>query len=191
MLISCTPNNNLQGRYVYDLLKLFKTNSMIKKYYQSIFLIFTAAVLLSLGSCDPAKKYEKSETEAIANYLSSNPADTFKLESDGLYYLDVLDGTGRSPVAHDTAHIVYTGKFTDGTVFDTNTGGADLVFPVGEGYLISGLDEGVTFMKEGGKATFLIPSKLAYGTQGYYTIPGYSPLVFDVQLVKVIPGPSK
>jgi FKBP-type peptidyl-prolyl cis-trans isomerase FkpA len=165
---------------------------MIKKCYQSIILISTVTVLLSLGSCDPARKYEKAETEAITNYLNSNPTDTFKLESDGLYYLDVLDGTGRTPVLHDTAYIIYTGKFTDGTVFGTNAGGADLFFPVGEeGYVITGLAEGVTYMKEGGKATFLIPSKLAYGTQNYYTIPGYSPLVFDVQLVKVAPGPSK
>jgi len=92
--------------YVYDLLKLLKTYSMIKKCYNSIILISTVTVLLSLGSCDPAKKYEKAETEAITNYLNSNPTDTFKLESDGLYYLDVLDGTGRSPVLHDTAHIV-------------------------------------------------------------------------------------
>ena len=57
--------------------------------------------------------------------------------------------------------------------------------------LIAGFDEGITYMKEGGKATFLIPSKLAYGTSGYYTIPGYTPLLYDVQLVKVIPGPGK
>jgi FKBP-type peptidyl-prolyl cis-trans isomerase len=164
---------------------------MIKKYYQSILLISTVAVLFTLGSCDPARKYEKAETEAISNYLASNPADTFKLQPDGLYYLDVLEGTGRAPVAHDTAHIVYTGKFTDGTIFATNAGGADLIFPVNEGYLISGLDEGIMLMKEGGKATFLIPSKLAYGTQGYYTVPGYTPLVYDVQLARVIPGPSK
>jgi FKBP-type peptidyl-prolyl cis-trans isomerase len=46
-------------------------------------------------------------------------------------------------------------------------------------------------MKEGGKATFLIPSKLAYGTQGNYSVPGYTPVIFDIQLVRVIPGPSK
>jgi FKBP-type peptidyl-prolyl cis-trans isomerase len=40
---------------------------------------------------------------------------------------------------HDTAHVVYTGKFTDGTVFDTNVGGADLIFEVKEGELISGI----------------------------------------------------
>ena len=36
-------------------------------------------------------------------------------------------------MAHDTAHVVYTGKFLNGNVFDSNVGGADLVFPVGEG----------------------------------------------------------
>ena len=164
---------------------------MIKKYYQSIILFFAAMVLLSIGSCDPARKYEKDEAAAIAKYLSSNPTDTFKLEPSGLYYLNVLTGTGRTPIAGDTAHMVYTGKFLNGNIFDTNAGGADYVFLVGEGRLISGLDEGITYMKEGGKATFLIPSKLAYGTQGNYSIPGYTPLLFDIQLVKVIPGPSK
>jgi FKBP-type peptidyl-prolyl cis-trans isomerase len=40
-------------------------------------------------------------------------------------------------------------------------------------------------MREGGKALFLMPSKLAYGSAGYYSIPGYTPLLFEVDLVKV------
>jgi FKBP-type peptidyl-prolyl cis-trans isomerase FkpA len=164
---------------------------MIKKYYQSILWFFCALVLLSLGSCDPTRKNEKAESEAIANYLSSNPADTFKLEPSGLYYRDVVVGTGRSPVTGDTADVVTTGKYLNGTEFYTTAGGADMVFEVGDPFILSGFDEGITYMKEGGKATFLVPSKLAYGTQGYYTIPGYTPLLYDVQLIKVIPGPSK
>jgi FKBP-type peptidyl-prolyl cis-trans isomerase len=164
---------------------------MTKKYYQSVLLFLTAGLLISLVSCYPAKKYEKAEKESIQNYLSSHSSDTFKLESSGLYYSEVLAGTGRTPVAHDTAYIIYTGKFLDGNVFDTNVGGTALVAPVDEGYLIAGFDEGITYMKAGGKATFLIPSKLGYGTQGSYTIPGYTPLLYDVELVKVIPGPSK
>jgi len=164
---------------------------MIKKYYQSVLMFIAAIVLLSLGSCDPARKYEKAETEAISNYLSSNPADTFKLEPSGLYYLNVLTGTGRTPVAHDTVDVVYTGKYLNGDVFDTNAGKADLIFVVGELNVIAGFDEGMTYMKEGGKSTFLIPSKLGYGTQGFYGIPGYTPLLYDVQLIKVKPGPSK
>ncbi len=164
---------------------------MIKKHYQSILLFSAAIVLISLGSCDPARKYEKAETESIANYLSSNNTDTFKLETSGLYYMNVLTGTGPAPVKGDTCHVVYTGKFLNGNVFDTNAGGADLVFELSEGQIIAGFDEGISYMKEGGKATLLIPSKLAYGTTGYYSIPGYTPLLYDVQLVKVIPGPGK
>src|SRR5450759_4366607 len=163
---------------------------MIKKYYKSILLFATAGLLISLVSCDPAKKYEKAEKESINNYLAANPADTFNLETSGLYYHDVLAGTGRTPVAHDTAYVIYTGRFLNGNTFDTNVGGANLVFPVAEGYLIVGFDEGVTYMKEGGKATFLIPSSLGYGTQGYYTIPGYTPLLYDVELVQIVPGPA-
>ena len=73
------------------------------------------------------------------------------------------NNTGPAPVTHDTAYVHYTGKFLNGSVFDTNAGGADLVFPVGEGVLVDGFDEGITYMREGGKALFFMPSKLAYG----------------------------
>jgi len=156
-------------------------------------MIFTAGLIASLVSCNPASKYEKAESESISNYLNTNSADTFKLETSGLYYHEVLAGTGLAPVAHDTAYVLYTGKYLNGNIFDTNTntGGKILVFPVAEGFLIAGFDEGITYMKAGGKATFLIPSNLAYGSQGYYSIAGYTPLLYEVELVKVAPGPAK
>lgn len=65
-----------------------------------------------------------------------------------------------------------------------------LFFPVNEETLISGFDEGITYMNEGGKAMFLIPSFLGYGNSGYY-MPSYTPILFDVELVKLKPGPGK
>ncbi len=63
-------------------------------------------------------------------------------------------------------------------------------FVVGEN--ISGFDEGITLMAEGGKSTILIPSSLAYGTIGRYPgIPGYTPLLFDLELVKVVQNSGK
>ena len=164
---------------------------MIKKYYRLILLFLMAGLILFLGSCNPARKYEKAEKDSIQSYLSSNPADTFQLKTSGLYYHDVLVGTGRTPVTGDSVNVQYTGRFLNGNVFDTNIGGADLKFAVDDGSIISGFNEGVTYMKAGGKATFLIPSSLGYGTVGFYTIPGYTALLYDVELVKVIPGPSK
>jgi len=167
---------------------------MIKKYYQSILLFIAVALMVSFGSCDPAKKYEKEEKEEIRSFLNSNDTQNYVQKPSGLYYLEVLTGTGRTPVVHDTAYVIYTGMFLDGYVFYTNIGTSDtLIFPVAEGYLIYGFDEGITYMKVGGKASLLIPSKLAYGASGDNTgiIGGYTPLLFDVDLVRVKPGPGK
>lgn len=166
---------------------------MIKKYYNSILLFLAVGLIVTLGSCNPAHKYEKAEKESLQNYLNNHASDTFELKSSGLYYRDVVVGTGRTPVAHDTAYVLYTGKFLDGTVFDSNIGVglSNLIFPVDEGVLIEGFDEGITYMKQGGKAQFLVPSSLAYGTQGYYTISGYTPLMYEVELLLVKPGPGK
>jgi FKBP-type peptidyl-prolyl cis-trans isomerase FkpA len=164
---------------------------MIKKFFKPVLLLIVSGLIVSLIGCDPASKYEKNEREAISNYLNTHSTDTFTLEESGLYYRDVVVGTRRHAQAHDTAYVIYTGKFLNGTVFDTNVGGTQLIFPIGEGLMIQGFDEGITYMNEGGSAQFLVPSKLAYGTQGYYTIAGYTPLLYEVQLVKVAAGPGK
>jgi FKBP-type peptidyl-prolyl cis-trans isomerase FkpA len=165
---------------------------MIRKRGLITLVVLSALIVLTLGSCDPAKKYEKQEQTNIDKYLSDNPTLLFELKPSGLYYLEVKAGSGIMPVKHDTAYLKYTGKFLSGTIFDTNVGKADtLKVPVDEGWLIAGFDEGITFMKTGGKAIFLIPSSLGYGSSQYYSIPGYSTLLFDVELVKVKPGPAK
>lgn len=166
---------------------------MLKKNIQAIVLCLTVVLLVSITSCDPAKKYEKEEKVKIQEYLSTNSNLNFVLKPSGLYYLEVQAGAGRLAVTHDTAYVKYTGKFLDGTVFDTNVGKPDsLDFPVNEGWLISGFDEGITFMNEGGKAILLLPSELAFGASGKYpSIRGYTPLLFEVELLKVIAAPGK
>lgn len=163
---------------------------MIKKSYYSLIVLFVIG-LIALPSCDSTKKYVKAENDEINGFLGSNTG--FEKKPSGLYYLDVTVGTGIQPQTHDTAFVWYTGKFLDGTVFDTNTntGGVLLYFPVNENVMIPGFDEGITYMKAGGKAKFLVPSNLAYGPAGYYTIPGYTALLYEVELVKVTKGPAK
>lgn len=160
---------------------------MIKKVYQTAMLLVVAGLLLSLVSCDPSSKYEKEEKQSIADYLSNSSVEFTKLES-GLYYHEVSPGTGATPAPGDTAYVTYTGKFLSGSIFDTNVDKAAFPFAVGTGYVIAGLDEGITYMSVGGKSILLIPSNLGYGSQGYYTISGYTPLIFEVELKKIVPG---
>jgi FKBP-type peptidyl-prolyl cis-trans isomerase len=147
--------------------------------------LVAVVVIITIVSCDPSKKLRKQEEEDIQTYLTQNSTFNFVKQPDGLYYLEVVAGTGLSPVAGDSAYVNYTGKFLDGTIFDTNaTHGTLYGFIVGQNLI--GFDEGITLMKAGGKATLLIPSSLGYGATGSYTISGYTPLLFDIQLVKVV-----
>lgn len=162
-----------------------KSNSMIKN-FRTFLLLLTVLLLGSLVACDPSKKYQKEEDESIENFLSTASNQNFELQSSGLYYNEVLAGTGIMAVLGDSAYVRYSGKFLDGYTFDTNVSKpTPYGFIVGQN--ISGFDEGIMLMKAGGKAIVVLPSKLAYGSVGTYGISGYTPLMFEIELLKVVP----
>jgi len=77
--------------------------------------------------------------------------------------------------------------FLDGTVFDSSIErGEPIDFPLGQGQVIAGWDEGIGMMKKGGKSVLVIPSDIAYGPNGRGSIPPYSTLVFEVELVDIV-----
>ncbi len=152
--------------------------------------VIAGIMLVSITSCLSTKKYEKEEKEKIQSYLSSHPDLTFHHKESGLYYLDVVVGTGVHPVAHDTAYIMCTAKYLNDVTYLTNVGTTDtLISPVNEGYLIPGFDEAITYMNEGGKSKFIVPSYLGFGNSGY-SFPAYTPLVFEADLIRVKAGPG-
>jgi len=63
----------------------------------------------------------------------------------------------------DTIKVHYSGKLSDGTVFDSSVEGEPLEFTVGQGQIIPGFEEAVTGMSEGEKTTALVPADQAYG----------------------------
>ena len=63
----------------------------------------------------------------------------------------------------DAIEVFYTGTLDDGTVFDSNVGGAPLKFTVGSGELIKGFDEGVVGMKLNETKKVAIKAEDAYG----------------------------
>jgi FKBP-type peptidyl-prolyl cis-trans isomerase FkpA len=165
---------------------------MIRKNYRIIIPLLGVILILSVVSCDPSNKLAKQEEEDIQTYLTQNSQLNFIKKTSGLYYYEVVAGTGISPVTTDSAYIKYVGKFLNGNIFESNVASGKLYgFKVGE-RTVTGISEGVTLMKAGGKSTLLIPSKLAYGPNGKYPyIQGYTPLLFDIELVKVVPHTGK
>ena len=63
----------------------------------------------------------------------------------------------------DTVSVHYSGKLSDGTVFDSSEGREPLTFTVGSGQVIPGFDEGVIGMAPGDTRTVDIPADQAYG----------------------------
>lgn len=63
----------------------------------------------------------------------------------------------------DTIRIHYTGRFEDGTVFDSSRDGASLEMTIGSGEFIRGLEEGVIGMAPGDSRTIPMPPEKAYG----------------------------
>lgn len=105
--------------------------------------------------------------------------------ASGLQYLILREGTGRSPKSTDTVRCHYEGRLIDGTLFDSSIKrGEPADFPLNG--VIAGWTEGLQLMKEGAKYRFFIPYLLGYGASGAgSSIPPYSALVFDVELIKV------
>jgi len=84
----------------------------------------------------------------------------------------------------------YTGRLTDGTVFDSNVDPKfnhvePFKFTLGAGQVIKGWDEGLLGMKIGEKKTLTIPPEKGYGDRAVSTIPANSTLIFDVELVGI------
>lgn len=102
-------------------------------------------------------------------------------------YIEIEPGTGAQAEAGKTVSVHYTGKFQDGKVFDSSISrGEPITFPLGQGRVIKGWDEGIVLMKVGDKAQLIIPPELAYGERGAGgVIPPNATLVFDVELVAV------
>ena len=104
----------------------------------------------------------------------------------GLQYQVLREGTGRKPKATGKVRCHYEGFLTDGTVFDSSVQrGEPAVFGLDQ--VIAGWTEGLQLMSEGAKFRFTIPYLLAYGEQGAgASIPPFSTLIFDVELIKVL-----
>ena len=164
----------------------------MKKNWKIIILCIFGFTLFYVTGCNPSRKWAKEEQMEIENYLGTLGDTVVVSKPSGLYYIELRPGTGIMPIEKDTVVIKYTGSFLDRQLFASNLEDTTAYyFIVGAFQVIDGIDEGVRYMKEGGKARLLTPSKLAYGTMGYGIIPGYTPLLWEIELVKVKPGSKK
>ena len=129
---------------------------------------------------------DKSKADSIA-FLAANKtkAGVVTLPS-GLQYKVLTAGTGARPKATDQVKTHYRGTLIDGTQFDSSYDrNAPSTFGVTR--VIKGWTEALKLMKVGAKWELFVPSELAYGAPGRPNIPANSALIFEIELLEIVP----
>ena len=164
----------------------------IDNYHMKKLVVIAAFALLVLGcSTDNILSYAdqlKKDVAAIDKYLDKNGITNVVIDSLTGMRLVIEDaGSGIYPVLTSKLTVLYTGKFLNGEVFDQSTlnaSGAPVAFTTPLSGLIEGWKIGFgTYVGKGGKATFYIPSGLAYGNSPPNGFPANANLIFEVELI--------
>ena len=147
------------------------------------------------------EKIRTIETTSREKYIADHKL-VLKTTESGLKYVITKPSLKPKPQKGDTLLVNYVGRSLDDKVFDTSLAEVakssgtfiegrpyePLQLNVGMQQVIAGWDEGLLLLNEGAKATFVIPSGLAYGEHSMGDgIKPYSTLVFDIELVKIKP----
>lgn len=159
------------------------------EYMTILFKTFTNESLIKIDAAAKAagEKKKLAEEAALQAYFKANKINAIK-SPEGIYYVITKPTNGEKAHNGDNITANYTGKFLDGKKFDSNVDSAfhhvqAFSFPLGQGRVIKGWDIAFSILKKGEKATIYVPSALGYGERGQGSIPAYSTLVFDVELV--------
>jgi FKBP-type peptidyl-prolyl cis-trans isomerase len=149
--------------------------------------VLAAAVAISAAAQQPGAPQQPATppaTKPASTQPAAKPGEKRVTES-GLTIVHVGSGDGAAR-AGDTVWVHYTGTLqADGKKFDSSLDrGEPISFPLGQGEVIKGWDEGIVGMKVGDKRQLIIPPQLGYGEAGAgNVIPPNATLVFDVELV--------
>ncbi|MEN2280810.1 FKBP-type peptidyl-prolyl cis-trans isomerase [Algoriphagus sp. SE2] len=180
------------------------------KLYSLIALLAGAA---SLASCinkeESADAVYARDVAAIDDYIQNSSLTNVKEYNDPVYGIRIIwqevSASGIPVELGDTLRVDYTGKLLSDKVFDTSiesvavdnnifSSGRNYIplrFRIGLGALIFGFEYGAAQMEQGDKATVFIPSESGYGRNANGDIPANSPLIFELDLIEVVPGPTE
>jgi len=147
----------------------------------------------AFNAIESFRTFEGDRERKIAEAKEQMDAELDKLAAgfdkteSGLRYQIIQKGSGAKASQGKEISVHYKGQLPDGRVFDSSYDRKQPIdFTVGIGQVIKGWDEGLQLLQVGDKARLVIPSHLAYGSQGAGgVIPPNATLIFDVELMAV------
>ena len=140
---------------------------------RAVRMVLPVLAVLALGACGDDPTFPPEFDASLGIDLAS-----MTKTPSGLYYRDVVVGTGDTAGPGDKVTVAYTGWLSNGDQFDAGI----YPFTLSAHQAIEGFDEGVTGMKVGGKRKLVIPPELGYGDRDNGPIPKNSTLVFEIEL---------
>lgn len=150
----------------------------------TFFSLFLGLFFSKMALASPPDSLQNLEA-----YLSKNELTPEKTRS-GLLFKIEKTGDGNAVRPGQFVKVHYTGKLLNGRVFDATRDAENdepFVFQTGFRQVVAGLEEGIELLKPGGKATFYLPAKLAYGnTPVGSVIPAGAALIFEVELLEIM-----
>jgi FKBP-type peptidyl-prolyl cis-trans isomerase len=152
-------------------------------------LLAICLLALVAAPAPAAQRRKRPRRPAPPKAAAAKPAGSQDMgtTASGLTYVVTRRANGRRPKAGETVLVHYTGALTNGLKFDSSHDRNDpIAFPLGQGAVIKGWDEGIALLGVGDQAILVIPPELGYGARGAGgVIPPNATLVFVVELVDV------
>ncbi|MBA9076614.1 FKBP-type peptidyl-prolyl cis-trans isomerase [Rufibacter quisquiliarum] len=140
-----------------------------------------------------AAKQGPLDDKKIQEYIKENKLDAKKTAS-GVYYVITQPGTGANAADGKMVSVQYKGTLLNGKEFDSSAksnGGNPIEFPLGQGQVIKGWEDGIKQFNKGSKGVLLIPSPQGYGSMARGAdLPANSILRFDIELVDIKDMPA-
>ena len=159
---------------------LISSNEEAMAFLQGYFAKIEAAE--NAVQAEKAQENKKAGEEFLAKNKKRKGVTT---TASGLQYEIITKGTGRKPTAEDEVKVHYRGTFIDGTEFDSSYARNEpAVFRLNQ--VISGWTEALQLMPEGSKWKIYLPYNLGYGEHAMASIPAFSTLIFEVELLEVM-----
>lgn len=168
----------------------------MQRFFQKTTLIFSVIAVVLMQSCnniDIEERTEAMEKDELSKAIANLTAKGYNVDTTalGVYYIMDKTGTGDYPQTGDTCDIIYTGFYLNGTIFDASyyhykDSIWSLVYKSQS--VVPGFENAIGLLNKGAKADFIIPSRLAYGSTGYYEIPPYMPLGFEIKMKNIRPA---
>ncbi|HNC22742.1 MAG TPA: FKBP-type peptidyl-prolyl cis-trans isomerase [Opitutaceae bacterium] len=130
---------------------------------------------------------QEAKDRAAAFMAAAKQKPGVVVTPSGLCYVIVNPGTPPLPKPTDIVKASYTGKLSNGTVFESTQARGPVEFPLTR--VIRGWTEGLQKVGTGGKIILYVPPELAYGEQRRRGIPAGSALEFEVEIISIREAP--